>query len=413
MAYKAQDLINIEKVLVEDVLPFYNNELNISASPFLEKVKKTKLRADEARFGARIGIGGGFGMSRERQATPQANAPIYENFQITSKDAYVDMRISEKTIRLGRGDPGALLDAVMDNVQASYDAAKWNVGRMAFGDGTGILAHISATASATNVITVDDTSKLMVGLTVDVYKYATAGATDGTLDAAHSALQILSIDHNNKKVTLSANVTTSTAQTTSSTYGFLTVQNSYKREITGLGAIFAQTGTLYGLSKATNPIIVPRSIDADNDIDDVKLTNAVRWANRVNGVKVDLIMAGDKAFEAYEKYMRSSNQSIVEKRTFHGGAVGYDIVTGNQITTIVNEQFVPSTKMWGVDTSTFELRETGWDYCNHNSQAPAFTLQAGTSEYRALLANYMELICYNPGGCVELYDCDAKANAGG
>lgn len=413
MAYKPQDLINIEKVLVEDVLPFYNNELNISASPFLEKVKKTKLRADEARFGARIGIGGGFGMSKERQATPQANAPIYENFQITSKDAYVDMRISEKTIRLGRGDPGALLDAVMDNVQASYDAAKWNVGRMAFGDGTGILAHISATASATNVITVDDTSKLMVGLTVDVYKYATAGATDGTLDAAHSALQILSIDHNNKKVTLSANVTTSTVQTTSSTYGFLTVQNSYKREITGLGAIFAQTGTLYGLSKDTNPIIVPRSIDADNDIDDVKLTNAVRWANRVNGVKIDLIMAGDKAYEAYEKYMRSSNQSIVEKRTFHGGAVGYDIVTGNQITTIVNEQFVPSTKMWGVDTSTFELRETGWDYCNHNAQAPAFTLQAGTSEYRALLANYMELICYNPGGCVELYDCDAKANVGG
>ena len=32
MAYKPQDLINIEKVLVEDVLPFYNNELNISAS---------------------------------------------------------------------------------------------------------------------------------------------------------------------------------------------------------------------------------------------------------------------------------------------------------------------------------------------------------------------------------------------
>ena len=32
---KNQDLINIEKVLVEDVLPWYNNELNIQASPFL------------------------------------------------------------------------------------------------------------------------------------------------------------------------------------------------------------------------------------------------------------------------------------------------------------------------------------------------------------------------------------------
>ena len=84
---KTQDLINIEKVLVEDVLPWYNNELNIQASPFLEKIKKTKLSANEARFGARIGIGGGFGMSQERVGTPNAHAPIYENFVLTSKDA--------------------------------------------------------------------------------------------------------------------------------------------------------------------------------------------------------------------------------------------------------------------------------------------------------------------------------------
>ena len=82
-------------------------------------------------------------------------------------------------------------------------------------------------------------------------------------------------------------------------------------------------------------------------------------------------------------------------------------MTGNRITTIVNEQFVPSTKMWGVDTSTFELRQTDWDYCDYNGSV--FVLQPGTSEYRALLANYMELICYNPGGCIELYNCDATA----
>ena len=226
---KTQDLINIEKVLVEDVLPWYNNELNIQASPFLEKIKKTKLSANEARFGARIGIGGGFGMSQERVATPNAHAPIYENFVITSKDAFVDMRVSEKTVRLGRGNPGAMVDAVMDNVQASFEAAKWNVGRMAFGDGTGVLANVTAAASATNEITVDDTSKMIVGLAVDVYKYSAAGSTDGTLDAAHSSLQIKAIDHTNKKITLSGNVTLSTAQTSSNKYGFVTVQNSYKR----------------------------------------------------------------------------------------------------------------------------------------------------------------------------------------
>lgn len=407
MAQKAQDLINVEKLLKEDVLPFYNNELNVSATPFLEKVKKTKLRSNESRFGARIGIGGGFGMSAERTATPQANAPIYENFVATAKDAYVDIRMSEKDVRLGR-ESGALMDTVMDNVEASFDAAKWNVGRMVFGDGTGKLANITAAASATPTVTVDDTSKLIVGLTVDVYKYSAASATDGTLDATHSALQIVAINHATKQVTLSGNVTLSTAQTTSSAYGFLTVQNSYKREITGLGAIFdSAVTTLYGLTKASTPIIVPRSYNANHDIDDIALTNAVRHANRNNGVKIDMMLCGDEAYEAYEKYMRSATHTVVEKRTFHGGAVGYDVVMGNQITTIVNERFVPSTKIWGVDTSTFELRESGWDYADY--QGSVFVLQPGTSEYRALLANYLELICYNPGGCVELYDCDVSA----
>jgi hypothetical protein len=59
--------------------------------------------------------------------------------------------------------------------------------------------------------------------------------------------------------------------------------------------------------------------------------------------------------------------------------------------------------MWGVDTSKFALRETGWDFAAHNGSI--FVLREDTSVYRALLANYMELICKTPGGCIELTNC--------
>ena len=389
----AQDLITVENILKEEYLDFVNNNLTVTPSPFLEMIKKENLTASSGKFGARTGIGGGFGMAEERANTPKANAPLYNKFEYTSKDAYVDIQISHKDIKLGQSDRAALIDTVKDAMDASYDAANWNVARMLFGDGTGKLATISATSG--NVITVDDTSKLIEGLVVDLYN----GTTLST-----SAVQITAIDHSANKVTLSSNPTASI------TSGFVAVQNSYNREITGLKSIFDSTvATIYGVNKANNPWVKPYSYNAEGDIDDTKITDAVSFARDRRNTKIDLIMAGPDAFRAYEYYMKEGagkSVSVVDKRKFVGGAVGYDVLCGNQLVTIVRERFVPSNSMWGVDTKQFSLRHTGWDFAAH--QSSIFTLRPDTSVYRALLANYMELICKTPGGCVEITNCATK-----
>ena len=387
----AQDLITVESILKEEYLDFVNNNLTVTPAPFLEMIKKETLTASEGRFGARTGIGGGFGMSEERANTPKANAPIYNNFNYTSKDAYVDIQISHKDIKLGQSNRAALVDTVKDAMDASYEAANWNVARMLFGDGTGKLAAITSATTSSPVITVDDTTKLIEGLVVDLYN----GSTLST-----AAVQIIAIDHTTGKVTLSQNPTAAI------TAGFVAVQNSYNREITGLASIFdANVATIYGVNKTNNPWVKPYSIDAKHDIDDTKLTDAVAFARDRKNTKVDLIMAGADAFRAYEYYMKegAGNTTIVDKRKFVGGAVGYDVLCGNQLVTVVRERFVPADKMWGVDTKQFSLRHTGWDFATH--QSSIFTLRPDTSVYRALLANYMELICKNPGGCIELTNC--------
>lgn len=393
----AQDLITVEKILKEEYLDFVNNNLTVTPSPFLEMIKKENLTANSGKFGARTGIGGGFGMSEERQPTPAAHAPLYNGFNYTSKDAYVDIQISHKDIKLGQSNRAALVDTVKDAMDASYEAANWNVARMLFGDGTGKLATLAkATSTSSKKITVDDTTRLIEGLVIDIY------TTGGVIST--SSVQVIAIDHGTKEVTISANPQAAIDG------GFITVQNSYNREITGLKSIFdGSVGTLYGVEKASNPWIKPYSYDAKNDIDDTKITDAIAFARDRKNTKIDLVMAGADAFRAYEYYMKegAGNTTIVDKRKFVGGAVGYEVLCGNQLVTIVRERFVPDDKMWGVDTKQFSLRHTGWDFAAH--QSSIFTLRPDTSVYRALLANYMELICKAPGGCIELTNCGANA----
>lgn len=398
-----QDLITIESILKEEYLSFVNNNLNVSPSPFLEMIKKEPLTAATGRFGARTGIGGGFGMSAERKPTPSAGAPQYNDFNYEAKDAYVDIQISHKVVKLGQSNRSALIDAVRDMMDASYEAAEWNVSRMLFGDGSGVLAKItSAVTTSSAKIKVDDITNLMVGLVIDIYA---PGATVGTAPST-AEVQIIGIDETSKEITLSANPTAALSTASSNVYGFITVQGSYVREITGLASIFdSSVPSIYGVDKATNPWVKPYSVSAAHDIDDTKLTDAVSYARDRRNTKIDLIMCSPSAYRAYEYYMKegASNYNIVDKRKFVGGSTGYEILCGEQLVTIVREKFVPDGKMWGVDTNQFTLRHTGWDFCDYKGSI--FTLINGTSVYRALLANYMELICKMPGGCIELTDC--------
>lgn len=406
MANVAQDMIAIEKVVKEIYLPFLNNMLNVEADPLLAKIPKATMTGAGV-MGARIGVAGNVGMSEERAPTPISKAPLYNRMKFEPKDGYVELSFSHKAVQLGRNNQAAMVDAISDYLTASYEAAKWNTARMLYGNGTGVLAHVTAAASGTNKVTVDNVNDLIVGLTVDVHTFAAASGADYTLTTANEKVQITGIDVATKEVTLSDNVTAAN-KGSDNTYGAITVQQSLNREITGLGAIFDKSVTsIYGLTKADNKILVPQYVDAQHDIDDTLITSAVRASKKMYGADIDTLLFGDDAYDAYERFMKSSamNTQLVEKREFKGGARGYSIIVGNREIDVVNASHVPSSKIWGVDSSLFEFRDTGWDYADY--QGSPFVLKAGTSEYRGLLANYMELVCKNPGAMFEISNADA------
>lgn len=391
----SQNLITFEKALKENYLPAWRNQLGIEPSALLGKIKKPKLTSNKIVASAPIGLSGGFGYGAEGQETPAAGGVRVERFETTAKDMYVNIVISEKAVKL-TGTSGAMANALDTEVKGAYATAKWNVGRSLFGNGTGILTTTKALSIAGNTIEVDDVSYLKEGLIIDIY--ATGGSTP---QANGAGRRLLSVDRANKTITISGDAATFSA-------GFITVQNSYNREITGLGAIFDDSITsLYGVSKELNPFLKPVVQSGGGDIDDGIITKVLRQAKNDKNSNIDMILCGDEAYDHYVSYLRVNNIRVEDlSYTIQGGFKAIKFVFGNKEIDIVNESFVPAKEMWGVETGCLELHTLDWNFAELQNGG-IFNLMEKQSCYRALLANYGDLICTNPGGCVRITDCCA------
>ena len=396
----AQTLLTFEKALKENYLPVWRNQLGVEPSALLSKIKKVPLKSDKIVATAPIGLSGGFGFGAEGQATPASGPVQFERFETRAKDMYVNLCISAKAVRL-TGSGGAMANALDTEVKAAYETAKWNVGRSLFGNGTGVLATTTDVGSATTYngksaikVGVSDTRFLKEGLIVD-FCAASVNATG----------RIVAVDRAGKTIT----VILSSGSILDVAGGLeITVQNSRGREITGLGAIFDSTITeIYGVKKSENPYLLPVVMDAGGvaGLDDGLLTKALRAAKNEKNSNVDMFLCGDDAFDNYVNYLRTNNYRVEEmSHTLTGGFKALKFVFGNKIVDIVNDSFVPAAEMWGVDTSCLELHTQEWNFADLQGGG-IFNLMENQSIYRALLANYGDLICTNPGGCVRIYGC--------
>ena len=396
--YGAQTLKTFEKALKDNYLPVWKNQLGVEPSALLSKIKKITLKSDSIVASAPIGLSGGFGFGAEGQATPASGNVQFQRFKTNAKDMYVNICISAKAVRL-TGSGGAMANALDTEVKAAYETAKWNTGRALFGNGTGVLTTFAALGTAGVTLTVDDATFLKEGLIVDIYAGEVADALASDAAVPVSTRRIVSVDRAGKTVTLSGDKAAFAK-------GFITVQNSFNREITGLGAIFDETIThLYGVEKASNPYLKPVTMECVQDITDGLITKALRTAKNEKNSNIDMILCGDDAYDNYVTYLRDNNIRVEDmSHTIQGGFKAIKFIFGNKEVDIVNESFVPTGEMWGIDTSALELHSQEWNFADLQGGG-IFNLMEGQSIYRALLANYGDLICTNPGGCVRIFGC--------
>lgn len=371
-------LTNAENALKSVYLGAVTELLNTKTNPLLSKIEQTSsdVWGKEIRKAASYGINGGVGAGDEDGDLPSAKSTNYIQFVTTLKNLYGQIEISDKAIRASADGRGAFTDLLNNELQGLLDASKFNLGRMLYGDGTGLLSTIG---TATNgMYPVGSPQNLIEGLVVDIYTSA---------DAKLGTASITYVDRDNKKVKLSA------APTGLADNCKLYVQGSKDKEITGLGAIFKSTGSLYGVSRDTHPCMKPYMKSSVGALDEIVMQEAIDRLEMTAGSTVDFIAVSASVKYAFQEYMAQYKRNI-DVMELNGG---FKTLSYNGIP-LVYDRFIADGTMYLLNTKAFKLHQLcDWQYLE-TENGKILRQTQGKPTYTATLVKYCDLVCDRPNG---------------
>ncbi len=364
-----------DNVLKSYYLSAVSDQLNKS-SPLLARIAQTTsdVWGRDVRKVVRYGVNGGVGAGTETGDLPKASGNRYAQFVSTLKNLYGTIEISDKAIRASASDEGAFVDILNDEMDGLVKSSAYNFGRMLFGDGTGKLATISAVdGSNTKLYTVDTVKNLAEGMIVDIYNGASAEKTGAVVEE---------IDRAGKKITLDVAIETPTGYT-------VCVQGSKGQELTGLGAIFGNSETLYGVKRADWMKPYTKTVV---DLTENEVQTAIDEVEEKSGSKIDFIVCSSGVrralFDVLSKYRQTESVELDG---------GFKAISFNGIP-VVADRFCPEGTMYLLDTKDFALHQLcDWQWLA-GEDGTILKQIAGKPVYTATLVKYAELMCYRPCG---------------
>lgn len=357
-------------------------QLNTAVNPFLAKIKQSTadVWGKEVRRLAQYGVNGGVGAGTEEGDLPSAAGNNYEQFVTTLKNLYGTLEISDKAVRASENNAGAFVNLLNAEMEGLVRSSAFNFGRMLFGDGSGVLCKVKSVSG--NTVTADSVINLIEGMCVDILSSA------GAEISGASARRITAVDRDKKTFTVSGNTLTGVEAN-----NLVCVQGSYELELTGLGAIFQSTGTLYGLDRATHKWLVPYMKASVGTISELAIQMAIDRLEEQAGSRVDFIVCSWGVKRALQK-------ALSESRMLTGTAElagGYRAMTYNGIP-VVADRFCPAGTMYLLNTSDFCLHQLcDWKWLE-GDDGRVLKQVPGKPLYTATLVKYADLICTRPCG---------------
>ncbi len=372
-------LENAENALKTVYLGTVTDLLNTRVNPLLTKIEQTSadVWGKEVRTAVRVGINGGIGAGDEDGALPDAYGNSYMQFVSTLKNLYGQIEISDKAIRASADGRGAFTDLLNAELEGLLNASKFNLGRMLYGDGSGLLATFAA--GADGKIVADGTRNLIEGLAVDIY--GGSGTKTGTA-------RITYVNRGTGEVTLDG----ATVKAGDKLY----VQGSKDKEITGLGALFGGD-KLYGVDKTAHPFLNPYVKNVGGAIDEIVIQEAIDALENNAGSAVDFISCSQDVKYSFIEYMSAYKRNI-DVMELEGG---FKTLSYNGLP-LVYDRFVPDGTMYLLNTKAFKLhRLCDWRFLE-TENGKILRQSQGKPTFTATLVKYCDLICNKPNGQARL-----------
>lgn len=167
-------------------------------------------------------------------------------------------------------------------------------------------------------------------------------------------------------------------------------------ELTGLGAIFSDSATLYGVTRAGNPWMNPYTETAVGAITENKIQKAMDKVEENAGSAVNFIVCSWGVRRALINELSKSRHT--ETLELEGG---FRALSFNGIP-VVADRFCPEGTMYLLNTEDFCLHQLcDWQWLE-GEEGKILRQKAGKPVYTATLVKYAELICSRPCGQAKL-----------
>ena len=374
-------MTSADNALKSVYLGVISDQLNTAANPLLARIRQSTadVWGKEVRRLARYGVNGGVGAGTEEGDLPSAAGNNYEQFVTTLKNLYGTIEISDKAVRASENNVGAFVNLLSAEMEGLVRSSSFNFGRMLFGDGSGVLAEVSSVSGT--AVTVGSVKNIVEGMVVDFLD-------EGSAVSGAEGRRILSVDRDNKTFTVSGGTLTGVDEGAQ-----VCVQGSYNLELTGLGAIFKTTGSLYGIDRATHKWMIPYIKTSVGAITETAIQTAIDRLEETAGSRVDFIVCSWGVKRALQKLF-SENKRNTDVMELEGG---YRTISYNGIP-VVADRFCPDGTMYLLNTQDFCLHQLcDWKWLE-GDDGRVLKQVAGKPVYTATLVKYADLICTRPCG---------------
>lgn len=319
-----------------------------------------------------------------RNELEQLQNPGYQGYASVRtglKYGYGRVRISGQVMQLAKTNSQAFANAMDMEVNGLKNDIAKDVNRIFYGDGTGALAATTAAGAASASYTATNPQYLEVGQVIDIVTPST-GAIKAT------ALTINAVNYTSGVVTLSTTATWAIGDVIVRTgNGRL---SSVNREPNGLASIVSDTGALYNIDPATEPVW--KAINNNNSGTNralseglmIRLTDDVRR----NGGQTSLVLTSLGVRRSYFNLL-VQQRKYTNTKEFAGGLTGLTFNNGREIP-VVEDVDAPTNKLWFLDESAFTIyRSQDWSWLDTDGEV--WKWYRDYDAFEAVLSSYWEL----------------------
>lgn len=330
-------------------------------------------------FPVRVKRNSGIGNRLENEALPAAGSQGYEEPHVPLTHAYGRFRVTGQMMELAEKDYQAFASGFDEEMDGLKDDTKKDYERQIYGNGTGLLATV--TADGANTVTVNSTQYLEIGMQIDIRTIA---------GGAGVALNREITDINGLVVTYSGGDVAATVN--EGLYREGNFNGGTSRELSGFGLIFSATSILHGLNPATVrkwAAVVDSNGGVNRPLSEGLMISLCDSVRQQGGGKTTVIFGGLGVRRAYFNLL-TQQRRFTDVKNYAGGFKGLSFMYGEDDIPMMAIVDCPPNRMFFTDEKKMKIfRNKEWHF--GESDGNILKWVTGFDAWEGFLKLYSEL----------------------